>query len=270
MFPKQLTAGTIQAGRRVLSTPPIRTVIDRLGLQSTLSQTYWELLFRTSGGKYTQRVGDASVTFHAPTADEFRHYRTLVDERPVLSDLLSRLQPDDVFYDVGAYIGSYTCLAASVLPDGQVVTFEPRNEKAILIERNLSRNGLSADVRREALSNKVGEAAFATDGIAQLSASGTEQVTLREGDALVEQGEVPPPTVLKIDVEGAELDAIRGLEATLSRPDCRLVYCEVHPTFLGEYGASEDDVRSALEEYGFAVETIHDRGEEYFLRAEKA
>lgn len=270
MSTKKLTTGALQVGRRVLSTPPVRRVIDRFGLQSSLSQAYWELLFRSSGGAHTQRIGDASVTFEAATADEFRHYRTLVDERPIIADLLSRLEPDDVFYDIGAYIGSYTCLVAAALPDGEVVTFEPRASKAARIEANLVRNNLTADVRHEALSNEAGEATMAIDGVAQLSTRGTEQVTLTTGDSLVEQGEISPPTVVKLDVEGAELNTIRGLEATLSRPECRLVYCEVHPTFLGEYDASEDEVRAALEECGFTVETMHDRGAEYFLRAEKA
>ncbi|WP_435159754.1 FkbM family methyltransferase [Haladaptatus sp. DFWS20] len=269
MSSKKFTTGVVETGRRVFSTPPIRGVIDRLGLQSTLSRMYWQLLFRTSGGTHTQRAGGVSTTFHASNADDFRHYSTLVDERPVLADLLSRLQPDDVFYDVGAYIGSYTCLAAAALSDGQVVTFEPREEKAVCIETNLSRNGLQADVRREALSDEAGEATFSTDGVAQLSETGTEHVTLKNGDELVERGEVPPPTVVKIDVEGAELDAIRGLSETLSRPDCRVVYCEVHPSFLGQYGADEEAVMTALENCGFAIETIHDRGEEYFIRAEK-
>ncbi|WP_458187836.1 FkbM family methyltransferase [Haladaptatus sp. NG-WS-4] len=270
MASKKLTRGALRAGRRILSTPPLQQVIDRLGLQVALSQAYWELLFRSSGGTHVQRIGDTSVTFEAATADEFRHYRTLVDERPVLADLLSRLEPDDVFYDVGGYIGCYTCLAAAALPAGQVVTFEPRASKAARIEANLARNDLSADVRREALSDETGEATMAIDGVAQLSTRGTEQVVLMTGDELVERSEIPPPTVLKIDVEGAERDTIAGLEETLSRGDCRLVYCEVHPTFLDEYGASEDDVRAALEACGFTVETMHDRGAEYFLRAEKA
>lgn len=269
MSTKKLTAGALRAGRRVLSTPPVRRVIDRLGLQSSLSRAYWELLFHSTGGTHVQRVGDASVTFVGETASEFRHYRTLVDERPVLADLLSRLEPDDVFYDVGGYIGSYTCLVAAALPEGRVVTFEPRESKAARIEANLARNDLTADVRREALSDEAGEATLSVDGVAQLSTTGTERVSLTTGDELVERGDVPPPTVVKIDVEGAELDAISGLGATLSRADCRLVYCEVHPTFLEEYGASEGDVRAALEACGFTVETMHDRGAEYFVRGEK-
>ncbi|WP_266081740.1 FkbM family methyltransferase [Haladaptatus caseinilyticus] len=259
----------LRAGRRVLATPPIQSIINHLGLQSTLSEVYWQLLFRFSGGRYTQQVRDVKLNFYATNADDYRHYRTLVDERPVLDDLLSRLKPEDVFYDIGAYIGSYTCFAAKAISEGQVVTFEPREQKAVQINANLTRNSLHAEIRQEALSNKSGKARFSTDGVAQLSKSGTEQVILKRGDELVEAGEVPPPTVVKIDVEGAEVDTIHGLSETLSRPECRLVYCEVHPTFIGEYNANEDDVRRALTDYGFTVETIHQRGEEYFIRAEK-
>ncbi|WP_440010475.1 FkbM family methyltransferase [Halomicrococcus sp. SG-WS-1] len=264
-----LASVVLRTGRKALATPPASTAIRRLGLQSTLSRTYWWLNYRAAGGTHERRVGDVEVAFRADSPDEFRHYRTLVDERPVLADLLGRLEPDDTVFDVGAYVGTYTCFAAAALPDGQVVAFEPREAKAARVEANLAHNGATADVRREALTDESGEGAMATDGVAQLSTDGTESVTMRRGDALVEAGEVPPPDVLKVDVEGAEVDALHGLAATLARPACRLVYCEVHPTLLDADGASEADVREVLNDCGFTVETIHDRGEEYFLRAEK-
>ncbi|RBI60664.1 FkbM family methyltransferase [halophilic archaeon] len=264
-----LASVVLQNGRKVFATPPVSTVVRRLGLQSTLTRGYWWLNYRAAGGTYEQRIGDVDVTFRADSPDEFRHYQTLVDERPVLADLLDHLEPDDTVFDIGAYVGTYTCFAAAVLPDGHVVAFEPRKEKAARVEANLIHNKAIADVRREALTDESGEGTMTTDGVAQLSTDGTESVTMRQGDALVEAGEVPPPNVLKVDVEGAEVDALRGLAATLTRPACRLVYCEVHPTLLDEYGASEADVREVLNDCGFAVETIHDRGEEYFLRGEK-
>ncbi|MFH5799274.1 FkbM family methyltransferase [Haladaptatus sp. CMAA 1911] len=262
-----LKMNVIRAGRAVLTTRPIMGIIDRLGLKSTLSRSYWWLLYRASGGEYTQQVGDVSTTFHASSVSSFRHYHTLVGERPVIADLLSRLDTDDVFYDVGAYIGSYTCLAATHLTDGQVVSFEPRANHAVEIEANLSRNDLQADVRRVALSDEAGETAISAS--ARLSESGPQRVSLERGDRLVERGSVPAPTVVKIDVEGVEAKVIRGMEATLSRPDCRLVYCEVHPTFLDEFDSTEEEVLTGLEACGFTVETIHTRGQEYIIRAEK-
>lgn len=264
-----LASVVLQNGRKVFATPPVSTVVRRLGLQSTLTRGYWWLNYRAAGGTYEQRVDDVDVTFRADSPDEFRHYQTLVDERPVLADLLDHLDPDDTVFDIGAYVGTYTCFAAAVLLDGHVVAFEPREEKAARVEANLIHNKAVADVRREALTDESGEGTMVTDGVAQLSTDGTESVTMRQGDALVEAGEVPPPNVLKVDVEGAEVDALRGLAATLTRPACRLVYCEVHPTLLDEYGASETDVHEMLNDCGFAVETIHDRGEEYFLRGKK-
>jgi FkbM family methyltransferase len=257
----------IRTGREALTTPPILGVIERLGLKSTLSRLYWRLLFRASGGKHTHTIGEVSTTFRASSADHYRHYHTLVDERSVLADLLSRLNPDDVFYDVGAYIGIYTSLTATQLSDGKVVSFEPRADCANQIEKTLSYNDVQAEVRREALSNEAGEAALSTN--AQLSNTGTRQVTLERGDELVERGTIPAPTVVKIDVEGAEYKAIRGLKTMLSRPDCRLVYCEVHPTYLEQFDSSETEVREALERCGFSVETIHVRGKEHIIRGKK-
>jgi len=46
-------------------------------------------------------------------------------ESELLSDLIDTLEPDDVFWDVGANIGVFSCFAAQKLIDGSVIAFEP-------------------------------------------------------------------------------------------------------------------------------------------------
>jgi hypothetical protein len=82
---------------------------------------------------------------------------------------------------------------------------------------------------------------------------GRLDVEVWPGDQLVGD---EPPTVVKIDVEGAELSALRGLSRTLSNDVCRLIYCEIHPAALAERGNSATNVRECLREHGFAVEQI--------------
>lgn len=92
---------------------------------------------------------------------------------------------------------------------------------------------------------------------------------IRPGDDVIaEGGQIP--TVLKIDVEGAENDVLAGLQTTLRRADCRLVVIEIHEGFLSLFGAHEDDVINRLEGSGFDVSILTRRSpENYHIIATK-
>ncbi len=79
----------------------------------------------------------------------------------------------------------------------------------------------------------------------------TLQVPIHRGDSL--EAEIIRPTVVKIDVEGAELDVIQGMALALSRPECRAVFCEVHFSILEQNGSSlaPIEIQSLLRQYGF-------------------
>lgn len=229
---------------------------------------------------HTLRVADTTVDFHMLTRAEHRRFKRLTpSERPIFEDLLERVEPDDVFYDVGANIGVYTCLLAKHV--GQVIAFEPEPETRARAEANLRLNGLShlASVKQWALSDspatlqllRRGEQTVG-EGQYTLTTEPTDEtitVDAKVGDRLIAEGVIAPPNVLKIDVEGSEDDVLDGLQETLSNPDCRLVYCEVHPEQLETAGTSVDAVSETLERAGFEVTRLLDRYEEYFLRGLK-
>ena len=75
--------------------------------------------------------------------------------------LLSLLQPEHVFVDVGANVGYFSVLAASVLSEaGQVFAFEPDPENFRLLQASLAHNGLASRVTavEAALADRDGEA----------------------------------------------------------------------------------------------------------------
>jgi len=55
------------------------------------------------------------------------------------------------------------------------------------------------------------------------------------------------------------------MEETLQE-HCRLVYVEVHADKIGEYGGTAEDVYSVLEDAGFEIETVEQRGSQYFIK----
>jgi hypothetical protein len=69
-------------------------------------------------------------------------------------------------------------------------------------------------------------------------------VETRRGDGI----DAPQPAIIKIDVEGAEIDVLNGLEKTLQSDACRLVQVAVHK------GVDDRDCRSKLEDAGFTVD----------------
>ncbi|WP_162993890.1 FkbM family methyltransferase [Halalkalicoccus subterraneus] len=245
--------------------------------------------YRAVRGGRIVTVAGVSVRFRLTGRDDARFLRRFLDiEGTMLADLLRELRADDVFWDVGAAGGFYTCFASAMLDDDSVIAFEPNPDVRAVLHRRL--DGREADPRvfECALADAAGTRSLDNprrergrwQGTPSLStdpgaAPGAEAVEIetRTGDDLAADG-VPRPTVVKIDVEGAEPLVIEGLSETLAREDCRLVYCEVHRESgrrrsPADYGSSPEAVEGALVELGFDIERLEDRGGEYLLKATK-
>jgi FkbM family methyltransferase len=120
-----------------------------------------------------------------------------------------------VVYDLGANVGFYSLLASVLVGEqGHVYCFEPLAANVALLKRHMEMNGIRNCTIVEA-------AVTADDGWGYLDASGDRSMAhLSEGgentvrtvklDTLVESGEIRPPKVLQIDIEGAEFEALRG------------------------------------------------------------
>jgi FkbM family methyltransferase len=223
----------------------------------------------------TQTIGDVTAKFHVATNEEWP--RAFGGGEPQLVDFVERLEPDDVVFDVGANVGLYSLLAAETVTEGGVVAFEPHPQNAQRLEQNAELNGLDLRTLDVALSDQDGqtELSFPADipgegkatianGHGGLPANKATTVETRRADGLVASGTVPQPTVIKIDVEGAEEAVINGMHDVLDAPACRLVYCEVHAP-----PDDPTDVAASLDKLGFEVTRIDERSSEYHLRARK-
>jgi FkbM family methyltransferase len=204
-------------------------------------------------------------------------FRDLNRERPVVEDFLTNIDPEDIFYDIGANVGTYSCFAAAKLGPGRTISFEPEPKNAEHLRKNLEMNGLEAEIVQIALSDTDGTANLALTGdeagegehaIATGDNDHTLKVQTARGDSIIKKRGLSKPTVVKIDVEGAELSVLRGLQDTLHE-SCRLVYVEVHPEKIEDFGGKASEVESLLIDVGFEVTEISHRRSEVFLRASK-
>jgi FkbM family methyltransferase len=150
-------------------------------------------------------------------------------ERPVQEAISSLIKPCDVFYDIGANIGFFSVLAGRLTGSaGRVFAFEPVPENASLIERNRRLNHLNnIEILRMAASLHSGKSelllAHCAGGAVLKSAgtppdqSGSMVVETRSIDALVQRREIQPPDIVKIDVEGAEMNVLLGMAEVLDQ-----------------------------------------------------
>jgi FkbM family methyltransferase len=162
---------------------------------------------------------------------------------PEVQYALSRLlAPGMVAYDIGANVGFTAMLAAKrVGPSGRVVCFEPQAEAAAQIGHNARLNAFAfVDVHQVALAAAEGDAEFfvseeSTWGrLSQAGPapqqSGVIRVPMRRLDDYAAAKGVPPPDVVKMDVEGVEAEVIAGAKALLGRSRPVMVI-ELHHTY---------------------------------------
>jgi len=265
----------------------IERVLSLVGLRSVGQKVYNRIISTivVRNGEYTISVEDTQATFEVDSRDDYIRIKSMFED-DVLSSLLSDLEADDVFYDVGANVGVYSCLVGDLIGADRVVAFEPHPGNLERLRNNLSLNGLEPTVVNEALSDEEGEISLAVaveshttcpghnlieinKSVEQYGSESAETITtdMVRGDDVIQTRNLPEPTVLKIDVEGAEYNVLNGLREVLSGSACRLVYCEVHRNHLETFGSSEKEVRELLESCGFALENLNDYGSKYHLKA---
>jgi FkbM family methyltransferase len=142
-------------------------------------------------------------------------------EREKQKRIASELKPGSVFYDVGANVGLYSLLATRLDPAGKTYAFEPLPKNTWYLHRHFELNSIhNAQVLELAISDHVGTHSFCVTGdrsTGHLGQDGNLVVRTATLDSLLQEEEIPPPDYIKMDVEGAELMALRGASECIQR-----------------------------------------------------
>jgi FkbM family methyltransferase len=176
--------------------------------------------------------------------------------------IAGELKPGSVFYDVGANVGLYSLLAARQDPTGRTYAFEPLPKNAWYLRRHLEFNAVhNVKVFELAISDKVGTDVFYEAGdraMGHLGQGGNLSVRSETLDSLLQKEEISPPHYIKMDIEGAELRALRGASncIQLHRP---VIYLATHGREVHE------ECCQLLESWGYTCTLLgvfaNDRGE---------
>lgn len=168
-----------------------------------------------------------------------------------------RLKPGELFVDVGANVGYFSLLAAKL--GGRVIAFEPNPECRAVFAHNIALNGFrNIDVRATGIADRRGQDVLHVESEENLGAGSLKSVGGNsfavEVDTLDGQLAGESPAIVKLDIEGAELMALRGGAQTLART--RAVICEVSEFSLRELGGSKEELFATMAEHGFRCDII--------------
>lgn len=194
---------------------------------------------------------------HISLAHASANYVIGTNELPVQRAVAAHLGPGDVFYDIGSNVGFFSLLAArQVGPGGTVFSFEPVPANAQRIRANADRNGfrqvrvIEVAVGRETagsstltLSRHPGGASLFDE--APPDATGTIEVATTTIDELMRTGRIDPPSLVKVDVEGTELDVLAGMGDTVAAHSPALIIELDGPT-AEQVTPKLDELRSLL------------------------
>lgn len=184
------------------------------------------------------------------------------------------VRPGDVVVDIGANLGAYSLLFAQwVGPAGHVHAFEPAPGARLGLARHAALNGMAGriTIHAEAVAGRPGTASFRAVG-----PHGDNRILCRpdEGSTLVRTTSVDAfcresgvkPRLLKIDVEGAELDVLRGARETIAAGgDGLKVYVEMHPRLWPADGVSREAIERELALQRLMVERLDGSGDPWNL-----
>jgi len=166
------------------------------------------------------------------------------------------LKPGGHFVDVGANLGYFTLLAARCVgATGHVDAFEPDevNRARLMAHVDLNDVGALVTIHPLAASDHAGTVAWhrptdkgANHGMASTFSTGVEEVTTRVACDRVDAHVAGSSVLIKVDVEGAELLAIKGMTRLLQQDQAPTLIIEHNPESARMAGFSPGDLYQTL------------------------
>ena len=231
------------------------------GFQRLLAWFWWGPLRRPFEALVRRTVGKSSHILAGPLRGMYFQGGLSqilgIYELEVQSALLVYLERGDVAYDIGAHLGYFTLLSAiQVGYEGHVYAFEPLPQNIAHIQKHLRNNRLNSHC------TVVPMAVSSTSGAAKLHWTGNESTPslIPNGDGnfltvrtitLDEFCEKRhQPSLVKIDVEGAEIEVLKGATYLLSASPAPIWIVEIHTP------ENDRSVRVIFQHYGYQLEYL--------------
>ena len=216
------------------------------------------------------------ILISASTRQELFRRKAVHKEPETVAWLETNMQPGDTLYDIGANVGGYSLIACAIVQANcTVYAFEPSFTTFATLGRNIMLNNFQKAIIpfHIALSSKTALVHFAYSDLEPGSAfhginttqvgksphqSNMIQLMLSYRiDDLVTQFGLRKPNLIKLDVDGHELQVLQGAQQILASPELRSVLVEVDY----DQGERRDSILNMLQKYGFKLGPEYGRKE---------
>jgi FkbM family methyltransferase len=182
--------------------------------------------------------------------------------------LLSFAEADSVIVDIGANIGWYSILLGGKAAKGRVIAFEPIPSTIGFLRKNLALNGTTnVELHEHGLSDEEKELVFFFHP--HLSGATSAQNLLDNADAIEVRAQVkrmddvlasePRIDLLKCDIEGAEIFALRGGMETIERTK-PVLFIEMLRKWTAKFGYQPNDIIALLGTIGYQCFAVEEGG----------
>lgn len=171
---------------------------------------------------------DKLVCMHLPNKDDY--IQNVIKstgsfyEPEMLMDISSRAKKRSTILDVGANIGNHTIYFSLLCDVEKVISFEPQKNVYDTLCRNIRRNLKEGKVIAHQMGlgsietkANLGEVDDKNIGMTKLDVNDTGEIRISTLDSVVEKEPVNSISVIKVDVEGMEMEVLRGAIKTLER-----------------------------------------------------
>lgn len=183
-------------------------------------------------------------------------------ESEVYEALRPRLHAQAVLWDIGANFGQHAVTAAALHPGLRVCAFEPNPAAAARLRAHVALNRVAVRLEQVALGDRGGTATLHVNTTGNSGASTLNnptvgapvEVAIERADRMVGRGLLPPPTVVKLDVEGAEAAVLRGFGALLAAPALEAVVFEADARAAADPGCCA--AATLLRDAGFRLRLL--------------
>ena len=212
---------------------------------------------------------DSSDSLRLSTNGVFEPYTTEV--------IKQNISNGDLVMDIGANIGYFTLIMAKgIRENGKVFSFEPEPKNFELLKKNVEINNYSNVIlEKKAIGNKTGIAKlyladrknnifysgmhriFRSDLVSQISNPVSINI-IKLDDYLQDLKFIKKIRLIKIDVEGAEFDVLKGMSKILDENKGIKIVMEFSSENLEDYGSNPSDVMDFLINKGFKLSIINE------------
>ena len=172
-------------------------------------------------------------------------------ENDIEADFVKLATSSSVFWDVGANVGWFSLLASKLSVTTKIFAFEPDPSNLEYLKKHKALNDFqSITIIEKALGAIVGDAHFnASHQQGRLSDDGDLLVMITTADDVIKTNEAFAPDVIKLDIEGGEVDFLEGAETLLRKYQPRFL--------LSAHGYQKrDQCKEKLTQYGYSIKEL--------------